>query len=113
MRTIAEEGAKLVAEHAARQADTDWTFQYSPESFTQTELDYALEVCESVMDIWDASPENRAIINLPATVEVATPNIYADQIEWMARNFFHRDRVILSLHPHNDGAPASPPQSSA
>lgn len=102
VRSIAEEGAKLVADHASKQTDTDWTFQYSPESFTQTELDYALEVCESVMDIWDASPENKAIINLPATVEVATPNIYADQIEWMARNFSNRDRVILSLHPHND-----------
>ncbi len=102
VRQIAEEGAKLVADHAARQDDTDWTFQYSPESFTQTELDYALEVCESVMDIWQATPDNRAIINLPATVEVATPNIYADQIEWMARNFSQRDRVILSLHPHND-----------
>jgi len=102
VRQIAEDGAKLVAEHAAKQDDTDWTFQYSPESFTQTELDYALEVCESVMDIWQASPDNKVIINLPATVEVSTPNIYADQIEWMARNFSDRDRVILSLHPHND-----------
>ncbi len=102
VRQIAEEGAKLVMEHASKQTDTDWVFQYSPESFTQTEMDYALEVCESVMDIFEASPDNKTIINLPATVEVATANIYADQIEWMARNFSNRERVILSLHPHND-----------
>jgi 2-isopropylmalate synthase len=102
VRKIAEEGAKLVMQHARNQPDTEWVFQYSPESFTQTELDYAMEVCETVMDIFEASPDNKVIINLPATVEVATPNIYADQIEWMARNFKDRDRVILSLHPHND-----------
>lgn len=102
VRKIAEEGAKLVMKHAKAQPETEWVFQYSPESFTQTELDYALEVCETVMDIFEASPDNKVIINLPATVEVSTPNIYADQIEWMARNFKDRDRVILSLHPHND-----------
>lgn len=102
VRKIAEEGAKLVMKHAKAQTDTEWVFQYSPESFTQTELDYAMEVCETVLDIFEASPDNKVIINLPATVEVATPNIYADQIEWMARNFKDRDRVILSLHPHND-----------
>lgn len=102
VKEIADVGAKLVRDFAERQNDTDWVFQYSPESFTQTELDFALEVCESVMDIWGSSADNKAIINLPATVEVATPNIYADQIEWMARNFSDRDRVILSVHPHND-----------
>jgi len=102
VRKIAEEGAKLVMQHAKAQTDTEWVFQYSPESFTQTELDYALEVCEAVMDIFEARPDNKVIINLPATVEVAMPNVYADQIEWMARNFSDRDRVILSLHPHND-----------
>lgn len=102
VKAIADEGAKLVRDFAERQTDTEWVFQYSPESFTQTELDYALEVCESVMDIWGSSADNKAIINLPATVEVATPNIYADQIEWMARNFSDRERVILSVHPHND-----------
>lgn len=102
VRKIAEEGAKLVMQHARRQTDTEWVFQYSPESFTQTELDYALEVCEAVMDIFEATPDNKVIINLPATVEVAMPNVYADQIEWMARNFSNRERVILSLHPHND-----------
>ena len=102
VRQIAEEGAKLVIEHARKNPETEWVFQYSPESFTQTELDYALEVCESVLDIWEASPENPVILNLPATVEVATANIFADQIEWMARNFTNRERVILSVHPHND-----------
>ncbi len=102
VRQIAEEGAKLVIQHARKNPETEWVFQYSPESFTQTELDYALEVCESVLDIWEASPENPVILNLPATVEVATANIFADQIEWMARNFTNRERVILSVHPHND-----------
>ena len=77
-------------------------FEYSPESFTGTELEYALDVCENVLDIWEASAEKPVIINLPATVEMSTPNIYADQIEWMNNNFSNRDRVILSLHPHND-----------
>jgi 2-isopropylmalate synthase len=81
---------------------TDWSFQYSPESFTQTELDFSLEVCEAVMDVWQPTPQKKCIINLPATVEVASPNIYADQIEWMHRNFTRRDSMILSLHPHND-----------
>jgi len=76
--------------------------QYSPESYTQTELPYAMEVCEAVMDIWQPTPDNKTIINLPATVEVATPNVYADGIEWMHRNFSNRENVILSLHPHND-----------
>merc|ERR1711991_1224096 len=82
--------------------DTALTLQYSPESFTGTELDYALDVCETVLDCWKASKKNKVIINLPATVEMSTPNIYADQIEWMSNNFSERDRVILSLHPHND-----------
>ena len=76
--------------------------QYSPESFTGTELEYALEVCEAVMDVWQPTPDNKTIINLPATVEMASPNIYADQIEWMHRHFTRRDSLILSLHPHND-----------
>ncbi|HAD73321.1 MAG TPA: 2-isopropylmalate synthase, partial [Alphaproteobacteria bacterium] len=76
--------------------------QYSPESFTGTELDYALDVCESVMDVWQPTPDNKTIINLPATVEMSSPNIYADQIEWMHRHFSRRDALVLSLHTHND-----------
>jgi 2-isopropylmalate synthase len=81
---------------------SDVRWQYSPESFTGTELDYALEVCEAVMDVWQPTPERPVVLNLPATVEMATPNIYADQIEWMSRNLSRREAVILSLHPHND-----------
>lgn len=99
---IAVDGARLIAEIAAAQDDTKWTFEYSPESFTGTELDYAVEVCEAVCDVWQPTPENRTILNLPATVEMATPNIYADQIEWFGRNFSRRESIILSLHPHND-----------
>src|SRR3954467_6752936 len=77
-------------------------YQYSPESFTGTELDYAVEVCDAVMDVWQPTADNRVVLNLPATVEMATPNIYADQIEWFHRNISRRDAVILSLHPHND-----------
>ena len=102
IKKIAVDGAKLVREHAEQHADTDWTFQYSPESFTGTELDYALEVCEAVNEVWEPTAEKKVILNLPATVEMATPNIYADQIEWFLRNISNRDAVNLSLHPHND-----------
>ncbi len=102
VKKIATDGAELIKQLIPTVPETEVIHEYSPESYTQTELDYALEVCEAVMDIWDASPSNKTIINLPATVEVATPNIYADQIEWMHRNFTNRDRVVLSLHPHND-----------
>jgi 2-isopropylmalate synthase len=99
---IAVDGAKYVAECASKYSDTQWKFEYSPESFTGTELDYALEVCEAVMDIWQPNPSNRMVLNLPATVEMSTPNIYADQIEWFCRNMSRRDSVEISLHPHND-----------
>ena len=99
---IAVDGAKLIKDLTSSIPDTQVIYQYSPESFTQTELPYAMEICEAVMDVWQPTPENKTIINLPATVEVATPNIYADQIEWMHRNFSKRDCVVLSLHPHND-----------
>ena len=79
-----------------------WTFQYSPEVFSGTELDFAKEVVDAVTEVWDANPERKVIINLPATVEMATPNVYADQIEWMHRNLKRRDGIIISLHPHND-----------
>src|SRR3954466_14489558 len=83
-------------------ADTDVRWQYSPESFTGTELDYAVEVCDAVMEVWQPSVDRKVVLNLPATVEMATPNVYADQIEWFHRNISRRDAVILSLHPHND-----------
>ena len=102
VKKIAEDGAAMVFERLKHLPDTALTLQYSPESFTGTELDYALDVCETVLDCWKASKQNKVIINLPATVEMSTPNIYADQIEWMSNNFTNRERVILSLHPHND-----------
>ncbi|HUT51639.1 MAG TPA: 2-isopropylmalate synthase [Alphaproteobacteria bacterium] len=102
IKAIATSGAQLIKDLAAANPETDWYFQYSPESFTQTELDYACEVCNAVTQIWQPTPEHKVIYNLPATVEVASPNIYADQIEWMHRNLDRRDAVILSLHPHND-----------
>ncbi|WP_027928362.1 2-isopropylmalate synthase [Amycolatopsis benzoatilytica] len=102
IKKIATSAAEMVVELAAKQPDTDFRFQYSPESYTGTELSYALEVCNAVTEIWQPTPEKPVILNLPATVEMATPNIYADSIEWMSRNLERRDSVILSLHPHND-----------
>jgi 2-isopropylmalate synthase len=99
---IAVQGAKLVREHALRQPGTDWVFEYSPESFTGTELDFAVEICNAVTAVWQPTPERKVILNLPATVEMATPNIYADQIEWFARHIANRDSIVLSVHPHND-----------
>ena len=99
---IAVEGAKLCAKLAEDMGDTEIRFQYSPESFTGTELEYAVEICNAVNDVWKPTPDRKVIVNLPATVEMATPNVYADQIEWMNRNLAYRDSVILSLHPHND-----------
>jgi 2-isopropylmalate synthase len=100
---IAVRGAQWCMKYAeSLLPDTRIRWQYSPESFTGTELDYALEVCDAVMDVWQPTPENKVVINLPATVEMATPNIYADSIEWFHRHLVRRDSVILSLHPHND-----------
>ena len=99
---IAVRGASVVREHALKRPDTEWTFQYSPESFTGTELDFAVEVCDAVNAVWEPTPDRKSILNLPATVEMATPNIYADQIEWFSRNLKNRDRSVLSVHPHND-----------
>ena len=99
---IAIDGTKTVRRLAEQVTDGEIVFQYSPESFTGTELDYAKEVCDAVLDVWEPTPENKAIINLPATVEMSSANIYADQIEWMHRNLARRDSIILSLHPHND-----------
>jgi 2-isopropylmalate synthase len=102
IKKIAAQGAELVAELAGKYPDTDFRFQYSPESYTGTELSYAAEVCNAVTGIWQPTPERPVILNLPSTVEMATPNVYADSIEWMGRNLNDRESVILSLHPHND-----------
>ena len=102
VKKIATDGAKIIADHLYQLVSSNIRLQYSPESFTGTELPYALEVCENVLDVWQASVDKPVIINLPATVEMSTPNIHADQIEWMGNNFSERKRVILSLHPHND-----------
>src|SRR6202167_6192524 len=99
---IAVRGATAVREHALHQRDTEWVFQYSPESFTATELDFAVEICDAVNAVWEPTPQRKSIVNLPATVEMATPNVYADQIEWFGRRIAKRDSVILSVHPHND-----------
>jgi 2-isopropylmalate synthase len=99
---IAVQGARWFRECADEQPDTDWRFEYSPETFTMTELAFAKEICEAVMDVWQPTPQKPVILNLPATVEVATPNVYADQIEWMHTHLARRDSVVLSLHPHND-----------
>jgi len=102
IKKIAVNGAKEVKKYAEKYPATDWTFEYSPESFTGTELPYAVEVCNAVNDIWKPTKERKSIINLPATVEMASPNIYADQIEWVCRNIDNRESVVISLHPHND-----------
>ncbi len=99
---IATDAAELVLSGAEAAPETEWVFQYSPESFTGTEVEFAVEICEAVMDVWQPTPDNKMIVNLPATVEMATPNIYADQIEWFARTLKNRDSVVLSLHTHND-----------
>jgi len=99
---IATNGARLFAECAAAQPGTHWRFEYSPETFTMTELDFALEICERVVDVWQDATAHPVILNLPATVEVATPNVFADQVEWMNRQLSRRDRVVVSVHPHND-----------
>jgi 2-isopropylmalate synthase len=99
---LAVESVTLIKELALAHPQTEWVLQYSPELFTSTELEFAKEVCDAVTEVWGATPHNKVILNLPATVEVSTPNIYADQIEWMHRNVARRDSVLISLHPHND-----------
>ncbi len=102
VKVLAVSSVRLIKELAAQQPQTEWVLEYSPELFTSTELDFALEVCNAVTAEWGATPTNKVILNLPATVEVATPNVYADQIEWMHTHLARRDSVVLSLHPHND-----------
>jgi 2-isopropylmalate synthase len=99
---IAVKGAQLLQEHADRHPDTEWVFEYSPESFTGTELDFAVEVCDAVTAVWQPTPARPVIINLPATVEMAMPNVYADQIEWFCDHVSNRDSLLISLHTHND-----------
>jgi 2-isopropylmalate synthase len=99
---IAVTGAKQIRDLAKDMKGTEIVYQYSPESFTGTELDFAVEICEAVLDVWQPTPRHKTILNLPATVEMATPNIFADQIEWFGRHIKGRDRIVLSVHPHND-----------
>jgi len=103
IKDIAVHGAQLCKKYAEQIADeTEVFFEYSPESYTGTELEFAVEVCDAVTEVWQPTPDRKVILNLPATVEMATPNVYADSIEWMHRNLARRDSVVLSLHPHND-----------
>jgi 2-isopropylmalate synthase len=102
IKKIATDAAELVKKLALENTHTDWSFEYSPESFTGTECEYAVEVCNAVVRILKDASQNKVIINLPATVEMTSPNMYADQIEWMHRNLLNRENIILSLHPHND-----------
>ncbi len=102
IKKIATDGAQLCLDLMATVPETKISFEYSPESYTGTELEFAVEVCNAVNDIWKPTPQWKTIMNLPATVEMATPNVYADSIEWMCRNLNNRDSVIVSLHPHND-----------
>jgi 2-isopropylmalate synthase len=99
---IATRATAQIRDLAAANPGTSWGFEYSPETFSATELDFAKEICDAVTGTWDATPARKAILNLPATVERSTPNIYADQIEWMHRNLARRDSIVLSVHPHND-----------
>ena len=99
---IAVEAAKLVKEYADKYPETEWVFEYSPESFTGTEIDYAIDVCNAVIDVWQPTPDCKAIMNLPATVEMSTPNVYADQIEYFCDRINRRDSILVSTHTHND-----------
>ena len=99
---LATKAAALIKSLAAQQPNTHWRFQYSPEVFTSTELSFAKEICNAVLNVWQPTPSAKAIINLPASVEVSTPNVFADQVEWMHRNLVYRDAVVLCVHPHND-----------
>ncbi|MGA0546285.1 2-isopropylmalate synthase [Brevundimonas sp. VNH65] len=102
VKALAVEGVSILREQAQKRPDTDWRFEYSPETFSTAELDFSLEVCEAVLDVLEPTPDKPVILNLPATVEAATPNIYADQVEWISRNISRRDSVVISVHPHND-----------
>ena len=102
VKALAVEGASIMREQAERRPGTDWRYEYSPETFSTAELEFSLEVCEAVLDVLEPTAERPVILNLPATVEASSPNIYADQIEWMCRHISRREAVVISLHPHND-----------
>ncbi len=102
VKQLAEQGTQWVKDYTAKYPETEWIYQYSPEAFSSTEIEFAKEVCDAVSAVWQPSPEHKMIVNLPATVEMATPNTYADQIEWMHRYIARRDSIVLSVHPHND-----------
>lgn len=102
IKAIAVEGAKRIKYYADKQPETNWQFEYSPESFSQTEMGYAIEVCDAVIDVWQPTPEHKVILNIPATVEASTPNIYADQVEYFNDHIAQRDCISISLHTHND-----------
>jgi len=102
VKALAVEGTRIIREHADARPQTHWIYQYSPETFSMTELTFAREVCDAVAQTWRPTRDHKMIVNLPATVEAATPNVFADQIEWMDRNLGYRDSIVLSVHPHND-----------
>ncbi|MBV8261683.1 MAG: 2-isopropylmalate synthase [Paraburkholderia sp.] len=102
VKALAVDGTRMIREHADKHPETHWTYQYSPETFSMTELTFAREVCDAVAQTWRPTRDHKMIVNLPATVEAAMPNVYADQIEWMDRNLAYRDSIVLSVHPHND-----------
>jgi 2-isopropylmalate synthase len=105
---LATRGTELVMKYAEQHlGEVEFGYQYSPEIFTGTEMEFAVEICNAVMDVWQPGPGREIILNLPATVEMATPNVYADQIEWFTRNVHHREHVAVSLHPHNDRGTAT------
>ena len=101
-KALAVEGTRMIKECAAARPNTHWIYQYSPETFSMTELSFSREVCDAVVQMWRPTPDHKMIVNLPATVEAAMPNVFADQIEWMDRNMSFRDSIVLSVHPHND-----------
>ena len=111
IKKLAVDGAQLVWDLAKEYGPERFRFEYSPESFTGTEPDYAVEVCNAVLDVWHPTKEHPVIINLPSTVEMATPNVYADQIEYVCRHIHHREAVQISLHAHNDRGCAVAPAS--
>ncbi len=102
VKALAVEGTRIIKECAAARPETHWIFQYSPETFSMTELSFSREVCDAVAQMWRPTPAHKMIVNLPATVEAAMPNVFADQVEWMDRNMGYRDSIVLSVHPHND-----------
>ncbi|MES2103293.1 MAG: 2-isopropylmalate synthase, partial [Pseudomonadota bacterium] len=102
VKAIAVTGTRLIRQLTDARPETEWVFEYSPETFSMAELDFSKEICDAVSEVWQPTPERKMIINLPSTVECTTPNVYADQIEWMHRHLARRDSIVLSVHPHND-----------